>query len=125
MSLFSLLCCNNEPVFSVNENNAGKKVYDLKEATCFIAIELNKKSSDLNLINDALTAEANYMRIVNLVTENLLIGSETESDIINFDLNTLVEYVLNNEKVKLTKNELLEIYDAEIKYLKFIGVVKE
>lgn len=125
MSLFSLLCCNNEPVCSVNENNAGKKVYDLKEATCFIAIELNKKSSDLNLINDALTAEANYMRIVNLVTENLLIGSETESDIINFDLNTLVEYVLNNEKVKLTKNELLEIYDAEIKYLKFIGVVKE
>ena len=41
------------------------------------------------------------------------------------DINQMVEYAINDEKVELTKDELLEIYDTEIEYLMFIGVVNE
>ncbi|QHI37513.1 hypothetical protein IMCC3317_28920 [Kordia antarctica] len=124
LSLFSIFSCKNEPICSVDENNAGKEIYDLGEATCFIALELNKKTSDLNLIHEALIAEENYMNTIGLISENPNSEGETVSEV-EFDINQLVEYAMNKEKVELTKNDLLEIYDTEIEYLKFIGVVDQ
>jgi hypothetical protein len=122
--ILTLSSCKNEPFCSVNENNAGKEIYDLDEASCFIALKLDKKASDLNLIRDALIAEENYMNKIGLISENPNSedGTETNTEL---DMNDLVEYALNKEKVELTKNELLEIYDTEIEYLIFIGVVDE
>jgi hypothetical protein len=108
----------------VNENNAGKQIYDLDEATCFIALKLNKKKSDLNLISSALVAEENYMNKIGLISENPSEESESESNA-EMDITEMVEYALNEEKVNLTKEELLEIYDTEIEYLIFIGAVDE
>ena len=108
----------------MNENNAGKEIYDLDEATCFIALKLNKKKSDLNLIRDSLLAEMNYMEKTGLTSDNPNPESESESNA-ELDINQMEEYALNEEKVELTKDELIEIYDTEIEYLMFIGVVEE
>ena len=124
MTLLSFFGCKNEPICTVNENNAGKQIYDLDEATCFIALKLNKKKSDLNLIRSALIAEENYMNKIGLISENPNPESESESNVA-IDINEIVEYALNEEKVDLTKDELTEIYDTEIEYLMFIGVVEE
>jgi hypothetical protein len=124
LTLLSFFSCKKEPICSVNENNAGKEIYDLDEATCFIALKLNKKASELNLIRGALIAEENYMNKIGLISENPNSEDATESSV-EFDINDLVEYALNKEKVELTKNELVEIYDTEIEYLIFIGVVDE
>ncbi|MEM8508165.1 MAG: hypothetical protein AAF717_10065 [Bacteroidota bacterium] len=32
----------SEPIRTINDNNAGKQIYDLDEATCFVALKLNK-----------------------------------------------------------------------------------
>ena len=124
LTLLSFFGCKNEPICTVNENNAGKEIYDLDEATCFIALKLNKKKSDVNFIRDALLAEMNYLDKTGLNSDNPNPESESES---NAELNTnqMVEYALNQEKVNLTKEELIEIYDTEIEYLMFIGVVTE
>ncbi|MCB0410592.1 MAG: hypothetical protein KDD29_10265 [Flavobacteriales bacterium] len=114
----------NEPICSVNENSFGKQIYNLNEATCFIALKLNKKASDLNLIRDALIAEENYMKNIRLISENPNSDNKTEPDV-KLDVNELAEYALNQEKVDLTKDDLLKIYNTEIEYLKFIGVVDE
>ena len=124
MTLLSFFGCKNEPICTVNENNAGKEIYDLDEATCFIALKLNKKKSDLNLIRDSLLAEMNYMEKTGLTSDNPNPESESESNA-ELDINQMVEYALNEEKVELTKDELIEIYDTEIEYLMFIGVVEE
>ena len=124
MTLLSFFGCKNEPICIVNENNAGKQIYDLDEATCFIALKLNKKKSDLNLISSALVAEENYMNKIGLISENPSEESESESNA-EMDITEMVEYALNEEKVNLTKEELLEIYDTEIEYLIFIGAVDE
>ncbi|WP_417871325.1 hypothetical protein [Winogradskyella sp.] len=124
MTLLSFFGCKNEPICTVNENNAGKQIYDLDEATCFIALKLNKKKSNLNLIRSALIAEENYMNKIGLISENPNPESESESNV-EIDINEIVEYALNEEKVDLTKDELTEIYDTEIEYLMFIGVVEE
>ena len=124
LTLLSFFGCKNEPICTVNENNAGKQIYDLDEATCFIALKLNKKKSDLNLIRSALIAEENYMNKIGLISENPNPESESESNV-EMDINEMVEYALNEEKVDLTKDELTEIYDTEIEYLMFIGVVEE
>ena len=121
LTLLSFFGCKNEPICTVNENNAGKEIYDLDEATCFIALKLNKKKSDLNLIRDALVAEINFMDKIGLNSDNPNPESETESNV-ELDINQVVEYALNEEKVDLTKEELQEIYDTEIEYLIFIGV---
>jgi hypothetical protein len=124
LTLLSFFGCKNEPICTVNENNAGKEIYDIDEATCFIALKLNKKKSDLNLIRDALVAEINYMDKVGLNSDNPNSESETESNL-ELDINQMVEYALNEEKVNLTNEQLLEIYDTEIEYLIFIGVADE
>ena len=124
MTLLSFFGCKNEPICTVNENNAGKEIYDLDEATCFIALKLNKKKSDLNLVRDALLAEMNYMEKTGLTSDNPKPENEPESTT-ELDINQMVEYALNEEKVELTKDELFEIYDTEIEYLMFIGVVEE
>ena len=124
LTLLSFFGCKNEPICTVNENNAGKEIYDLDEATCFIGLKLNKKKSDLKLISGALIAEENYMNKIGLISENPNTENETESST-ELDINQMVEYALNEEKVNLTKEELLEIYDTEIEYLIFIGVVDE
>ena len=124
MTLLSFFGCKNEPICTVNENNAGKEIYDLDEATCFIALKLNKKKSDLKLINNALIAEINYMDKLGLNSDNPNAEIESEPNI-ELDINLMVEYALKEEKVNLTKEELFEIYDAEIEYLKFIGVESE
>lgn len=124
LTLLSFFSCKNEPICNVNENNAGKQIYDLDEATCFIALKLNKKKSDLNLIRSALIAEENYMNKIGLISENPNPETESESNV-EIDINEMVEYALNEEKVDLTKDELTEIYDTEIEYLMFIGVVEE
>jgi hypothetical protein len=108
----------------VNENNAGKEIYDLDEATCFIALKLNKKKSDLKLIRSALIAEENYMSKIGLTTENPNPESEPESNA-ELDINQMAEYAMSEEKVELTKDELIEIYDTEIEYIMFIGVVEQ
>lgn len=124
MTLLSFFGCKNEPICTVNENNAGKQIYDLDDATCFIALKLNKKKSDLNLIRSALIAEENYMNKIGLISENPNPESESESNV-KMDINEMVNYALNEEKVDLKKDELTEIYDTEIEYLMFIGVVEE
>ena len=124
MTLLSFFGCKNEPICTVNENNAGKEIYDLDEATCFIALKLNKKKSDLKLIRSALIAEENYMNKIGLITENPNPESEPESNA-ELDVNQMAEYAMNEEKVELTKDELIEVYDTEIEYLMFIGVVSE
>ncbi|WP_111684601.1 hypothetical protein [Winogradskyella tangerina] len=124
LTLLSFFGCKNEPICTVNENNVGKEIYDLDEATCFIALKLNKKKSDLKLIQSALIAEENYMNKIELISENPNPESESESNAV-MDFNEMVEYALNVEKVDLTKEELIEIYDTEIEYLIFIGVVDE
>ncbi|GAA3560003.1 hypothetical protein [Snuella lapsa] len=123
-TLLSFFGCKNEPICTVNENNAGKEIYDLDEATCFIALKLIKKKSDLNLIRDALLAEMNYMDKIGLNSGNPNPEHEPESNT-ELDINLMVEYALNEEKVELTKEELIKIYDAEVEYLMFIGVVDE
>ncbi|WP_411896266.1 hypothetical protein [Winogradskyella sp. A2] len=124
LTLLSFFGCKNEPICTVNENNAGKEIYDLDEATCFIALKLNKKKSDLKLIRSALIAEENYMSKIGLTTENPNPESEPESNA-ELDINQMAEYAMNEEKVELTKDELIEIYDTEIEYLMFIGVVEQ
>lgn len=122
--IFYLSSCKNEPICVINENNAGKKIYDLDEASCFIALKLDKKASDLNLIRDALIAEEKYMNKIGLISMNPNFKDKTESKA-ELEMNELMEYALNNEKVELKKKDLLEIYDTEIVYLTFIGVVDE
>ena len=124
MTLLSFFGCKNEPICTVNEDNAGKEIYDLDEATCFIALKLNKKKSDLKLIRSALIAEEKYMSKIGLTTENPNFESEPESNT-ELDINQMAEYALKEGGMELIKEDLLEIYDAEIEYLMFIGVVKE
>ena len=64
------------------------------------------------------------MNKIGLISENPNPESESESNVA-IDINEIVEYALNEEKVDLTKDELTEIYDTEIEYLMFIGVVEE
>jgi hypothetical protein len=122
--IISMNSCKNEAICVINENNAGKEIYDLDEASCFIALKLDKKESDLNLIREALIAEENFMNNLGLIGENSNSETETESEV-ELDINELVEYALDKQKIDLTKDELLEIYDTEIEYLMFIGVVSE
>ncbi|WP_115462138.1 hypothetical protein [Winogradskyella aurantiaca] len=124
LTLLSFFGCKNEPICTINENNAGKEIYDLDEATCFIALKLNKNKSDLKLIRSALIAEENYMSKIGLTTENPNPENELESNA-ELDINQMAEYAISEEKVDLTKEELIEIYDTEIEYLMFIGVVSE
>ena len=115
LTLLSFFGCNNEPICTMNENNAGKEIYDLDEAICFIALKLKRKKSDLNLIRDALIAEENFMSKMGQISKNLNSGNESNFEL---DINKLVEYTLNQQKVDLTKDHLLEIYNTEIEYLK-------
>ncbi len=124
LTLLSFFGNKSEPICTINENNAGKQIYDLDEATCFVALKLNKNKSDLPLIRSALIAEENYMNKIGLISENTNSESQSESNA-EMDINEMVEYALNEGKVELTKEELLEIYDTEIEYLIFIGVVDE
>lgn len=120
--LFLILSCNNNQICTINENNAGKGIYDLDEATCFIALKLNKKNnSDLKLIREALIVEEKYMKKVGLISENP--NSDNNNPSIELDINKLTEFALNNEKVKLDKSDLLKIYGTETEYLEFIGIV--
>ena len=115
---------DNELTCVVNKNNAGKQIYDLDEATCFIALKLNKKRSDLNNVRKALIAEENYMIKIGLISEEPSAENETGSSPV-LNIEKMTEYAQKEENVKLSKNELLEIYDTEVEYLKFIGVVTE
>ncbi|XLS28889.1 hypothetical protein ACJD0Z_17045 [Flavobacteriaceae bacterium M23B6Z8] len=114
----------NEPICTVNENNAGKEIYDLDEATCFIGLKLNKKKSYLNLIREALMAEMNYMDKIQLISNKPNSASKFGQNI-ELDINKMVKYALVEEKVDLTEDELYEIYNTEVEYLIFIGVVTE
>ena len=98
LTLLSIFGCKNEPICTVNQNNAGNEIYDLDEATCFIALKLNKKKSDLKLIRNALVAEENYMSKIGLTTENSNPESEPESNL-ELDINQMAEYATNEEKV--------------------------
>ncbi|WP_204346617.1 hypothetical protein [Psychroserpens algicola] len=121
---FFLNSCKNAPICVVNKNNAGKKIYDINEASCFIALKLDQKIFDLNSIHDALIAEEKFMNEIDFNSENLYQLNESDSNA-ELDINALVEYVLKNRETEFTKNELLEIYIAETEYLEFIGVVGE
>lgn len=122
MTLLSFFGFKNEPICRINEDNAGKEIYDLDEATCIIALKLKKNKSDLKLIRSALIAEENYMNKIGLISESPNSDNESESKL-EMDINRLIEYAKNHEKVELNKEELLEIYDTEVQYLMFIGVV--
>ncbi len=122
--IFYFNSCKDVPICTVNKNNAGKESYDLDEATCFIALELDKKAPSFNLIRNALIAEKNYMNKIGLISENPN-SEDVTAPGAELDINELAEYALNKEKVELTKNVLIEVYNTEIKYLKFIGVVDE
>jgi ssDNA-binding Zn-finger/Zn-ribbon topoisomerase 1 len=124
LTLLSFFGCKNQPICTVNENNAGKQIYDLDEATCFIALKLNKKKSDLDKVRKALIAEENYMVKIGLISEGPNPENETEPSPV-LDIERMAEYARKEEKVELSKNELLDIYDIEVEYLKFIGVVTE
>lgn len=122
--ILSLNSCKNETICDLNENNAGKEIYDLDEASCFIALKLDKKASDLNLIRDALIAEEAWMEKIELISEKPIPENGIDP-IAELDIHNLVEFVFNNHKTELTKTELLEIFEVETEYLEFIGVVAE
>jgi hypothetical protein len=123
--LLSMNSCKNKPICVINENSSGKAVYDLDEASCFIALKLGKKkTSDLSLIREALVAEENYIYKIGLISEDPNPQKEPDSNAV-LDINELVEYALKTEGDDLTEDELLEIYDTETEYLKIIGVMGE
>ncbi|CAM1344957.1 hypothetical protein [Tenacibaculum amylolyticum] len=120
--LLFLFSCNKKPICNINQNNAGYKVYDIDEAICFIALRLDKKAYDINLIRNALIAEENYMSNIGLISVS---SNPNNNSNIELHIDKLIEYIVKTEKVDLTKTQLLEIYETEIEYLKFIGVVQE
>lgn len=122
LNFLILFGCISDPICTVNKNNANKQVYDLEEATCFIALQLNAKKSELKIIKRALIAEDNYMIKIGLIQQNPDILNESESNL-EMDIDELIEYALNIEKVNIRRENLIEIYDAEVAFLKFIGVV--
>lgn len=115
--------CKNEAICSFNENNAGKEIYDLDEATCFITLKLNQKKSYSKHIRNALIAEKNYMENIGLICDNES-EDETEKETIIY-FGEIADYALNVKKVNLTKEELIKVYETEMEYLKFIGVTEE
>ncbi len=122
--LLPLFSCLNNPVCSIDENNAGKEIYDLEEAGCFIALKLNKKKADLALIRSALIAEENYMKQIGLISDERNPANGIEESV-DLSIDELVDYALKEATVNLTKEELYEIYKTEVEYLIFIGVVSE
>ena len=122
--LISIFSCKNESICTINENNAGKEIYDLDEATCFIALKLNKKKPDLNLIRGALIAEEAWIEKIELIS-NKPLQEDGIDPIAELDIHDLVEFVFNNYNTELTKMELLEIFEVETGYLEFIEVVVE
>ena len=123
LAILSFFGCKDEPICYVDQNNAGKQIYDLEEATCFIALRLNKKATDLDSIRNALIAEENFMIKIGLISEEPIIENENEPPI-ELDMMELVKYAQEEEKVDLSTDDLLEIYNTETEYAKFIGVVE-
>ena len=124
LALFITFSCENENICSIDKDNAGKEIFDLDEATCFIALKLGKNAPELELIRNSLIAEEKYMKKIGLISEKPNHEEENGSNA-ELDINKLVEFALDDRNIGLTKDELIEIYDTEFEYLKFIGVVKE
>lgn len=114
----------SEAICSVYENSAGKEIYDLHGAACFITLKLNKKRIELHVVRDALIAAENYMTKMGLISESQNSENNNNSNLV-LDINELVKYTLNEENIELGENELLDIYNTEIEYLKFIGLVNQ
>ncbi|PHS03195.1 MAG: hypothetical protein COA88_15995 [Kordia sp.] len=122
LAILTFFSCKNKEICSINQNNAGKQVYDFNEASCFIALKLKEKAPKLELIQNALLIEESYMTKIGLISDETISENELESDV-ELNTNKLVEFALGNDNIGLTKEELTRIYDKEIEYLKFIGVV--
>jgi|GEM_PF-2831059 len=122
-TLFILFSCKNEPTCFINQNNAGNQLYDSNEAACFIALKLKEKAPKLELIQNALLIEGSYMAKIGLISDKPISEDELGSDV-ELNTNELIEFALENDNIGLTKEELTRIYDQEIEYLKFIGLVE-
>jgi len=117
-----MFSCNNGSVCTIDQNNAGKQIYNLSEATCFIALKLKDNAPELELIQNALIIEEQYMTESGLIPDEPNSEDESSPTVI-FYVEDLIEFALKNEDIGLTKGELSDIYDQEVEYLKFIGVV--
>lgn len=122
VTLFTIMSCNKSANCSIDYSNAGKRIYDLDEASCFIALELEEKAPKLESIRNALIVEEQYMSEIGLIHNKPIPKKETNSNI-ELETNELINFALRDERIQLDKNQLAEIYDAEIGYLKFIGVI--
>jgi phage anti-repressor protein len=75
----------------------------------------------LNQIENALYIENEYMREIGIISENGI--NEEENNLkIELDISKVIEIALKNKKTNITREKLLEIYEAENKYLEFIGI---
>lgn len=116
--------CKSDPNCNLNLNNAGNQVYILSEATCFISLKLEDKSPRLELIEKALLIEEEFMDQAGLLSSEPIPQFEQNSNI-ELSIDELIQYALKDETLELSKDDLLNIYDKEIEYLKFIGLVVE
>lgn len=120
--LFTIMSCNKNANCSIDQGNAGKRIYDLDEASCFNALELDDKAPTLESIRNALIIEEKYMSEIGLIHNKQIPKKENHSNI-NLETNELINFALRDGRTQLDKNQLTEIYDAEIGYLKFIGAI--
>ena len=122
MISIAFIRCENKSTCKINPDNANRKIYNEEEAACFILLKLDDKTLDLNQIQTALAIEFNYMKEIGLVSENKLTENQYNSSI-KLDIFKIVEIAIKNDKVNISKDKLVNIYEAETSYLKFIGVV--
>jgi phage anti-repressor protein len=115
------ISCQNGINCTINQSNLNSKVYNEQEAICFISKNLNDKKIELNQIENALYIENEYMRKIGIISENEI--NEEENNLkIELDISKVIEIALKNKKTNITREKLLEIFEAENKYLEFIGI---
>ncbi|MDP5100173.1 MAG: hypothetical protein NWQ09_02510 [Nonlabens sp.] len=122
--LFSLIMntsCKNEVVCQVDEQSRGSLIYNIDEASCFIALRLKETAPELALIREALFQEEKYMIKIGIITEDTTIDNE-ETDIV-LDFDKLIQFAQDNMDNSLSKEQLEIIYETENEYLQFIGSI--
>jgi len=117
------ISCQTKTNCKVNQDNKNSEIYNEEEAICFISLNLNDKTIELNQIETALLIEFDYMKKIGLVSGNKLNQNSSKSGI-ELDISKVIEIALKNKKINISKKNLIDIYEAENKYLEFLGLVE-